>query len=275
VTIFPAFLDHVEVYKADVPFLLNDAKAKGVLWQAAPGRFLLDTPNVGRYLVEEGRRVKFALAAGASFNAVKRFARLSPMAALLYQRGIPALHAAGAANAQGAILLAGNSGAGKSVLLTMLLQRKWAMLSDDLSVVSIADGCKVVQPTFPDIALWPEDLKKLGYDANGLTVCDANRRFLSLPDQFAIAPQPLRAIFWLNVHNREEISLENLSGAARFQTAGALLYNSHIADALIDRVDYMRNVAAIFQNIPIVRLNRPRNQWRAEEIANIIENELK
>ena len=34
--------------------MLEGATARGVLWQAAPGRFLLDVPDVARYLVSGG-----------------------------------------------------------------------------------------------------------------------------------------------------------------------------------------------------------------------------
>lgn len=273
---FSAFLANIKMVKADVPAVLNDATAQGVLWQASAGRFLLEVPDVARYLVEGGHCVTIEPAAGASCDAVQHFAGMTPLSALLYQRGITALHAAAASNERGAILLAGDSGAGKSALLTTLLQRGWTLLSDDLAVVEVDDGGgALVRPTFPEIALWPDSLEKLGYDANRLLGCDANRRLLSLPDQLAVAAKPLCAIYWLGIHNKDEIIRDNLSGGARFRAVGAMLYNSRIADALLDRVAYMRSASAMAGKIPMVRLYRPRGKWRVAELADVIENELK
>jgi len=273
---FPAFLANIKIVKADVPAVLNDATAWGGLWQASAGRFLLDVPDVARYLVEGGEHVTIEPAAGASPDAVQRFAGMSPLSALLYQRGILALHAAAVSNVRGAILLAGDSGAGKSALLATLLQRGWSLISDDLAVVDVDDeGCAFVRPTFPEIALWPDSLEKLGYDLNRLPGYDTNRRLLSLPDQLAVESKPLCAIYWQGVHNKDEIIRNDLSGAARFQAVGTILYNSHIADALLDRVAYMRKTSAIAEKIRIVRLYRPRGKWRVADLADVIENELK
>lgn len=271
----PSFLTNIKIIYADVPAMLDGATAHGVLWQAAPERFLLDMPDVARYLVEVGCRVTIEPAAKAKEEVVTRFARMTPLAALLYQQGVLALHAAAVANAQGAVLLAGDSGAGKSTLLAALLQRGWSLLSDDLAVVDMdEEECPIVRPTFPEVALWSDALEKLTTDSDLLPRCDANRYLLSLPDQLAADPQPLRAIYWLGVQSKDDIIRDDLSGGERFRAVSTLLYNSHIADALLDRVVYMRCATAIVRTTPIIHLRRPRGQWSVEGLADVIEKKL-
>jgi hypothetical protein len=79
---------------ASVAPTLGDATACGVLWQAAPGRFLLDVPDVARYLVSDGAVITIDRAPAARDQDVTHFLNMTPLAALLFQRGQLALHAA-------------------------------------------------------------------------------------------------------------------------------------------------------------------------------------
>ena len=260
--ILPAWLTDIQVESAPVSLAPDGVTARGVLWQAAPGRLWLDVPEVARYVVEDGKRIVVDPAPQSTEANVMRFLRTTPLAALLYQRGSLAFHASAIVNSDGAVLLAGDSGAGKSTLLAALLQRGWMMLADDLSPVNLDDcGRLVVWPTFADIRLWPDANQHLNLtgpqDLSGL---------------LAPVAQPLRAIYWLAVHNRDDIEVSELSGAERFRALGTLLYNSHIADALLDRVAYFRLATAIAQSVPVWHLRRPRGKWSVQALIEEVEN---
>src|SRR6202161_2540124 len=137
---------------------LENAPYAGVLWHAGPGGFHFVVPRVARYLVSAGNLVHIEPWASADDLQVRRFLRMTPAAALYLQRGIPVLHAAVAADAAGdAVVLAGDSGAGKSVLLAALVQRGWGLLTDDLAPVTLDDaGVPVAVPTWPEVNLWPD-----------------------------------------------------------------------------------------------------------------------
>jgi hypothetical protein len=268
---------------APVASALEGATARGVLWQTARGRFLLDVPDVARYLVSDGAVITIDHAPDAHDEEVTRFLRMTPLAALLFQRGSLAFHAAALsppslpqqdmdwADETGAILIAGDSGAGKSTLLAALLQRGWRLLADDLAVVDMdADGRLVVLPAFPEIVLWQDAVEKLGLGAATRKAFPNSSGLSVLTSQLATAPQPLRAIYWLSIHHKDEIEMSELKGAERFRAIGTLTYNSHIADALLDLAMYLRRASAIAQTIPLRRLRRPRGQWSVAELADKI-----
>ena len=136
---------------------LADATHAGVLWRGRRGRLLLDIPEVARYLVSDGQLIEVEPVPGADAAEVRRFLRMTPAAALYLQRGIPVLHASVALTPGGcAVVLAGDSGAGKSVLLSALLHRGWRLLADDLAPVTLdEDRVPVALPTWPRIRQWP------------------------------------------------------------------------------------------------------------------------
>jgi len=267
----PDFLADISVTQASLPTALDGTTACGVLWQAAQGRFLLDVPAVARYLITAGNSITIDSVPDTPAIVVEHHLGMLPLAALLYQRGMLAFHAAAVANDQGVVLLTGDSGCGKSTLLVALLQRGWRVLADDLAIVGLdGQGQPVVYPTASGIALWTESLKKLGIASDSLSCCDANRREFVPSGQTAGDPQPLRHIYRLGVHGKREVEPEELAGSARFRAVGTMLYNSHVADALCSRADYMRCAAAIAQFVPINILRRPRGVWSVEALAEYI-----
>jgi len=267
----PDWLAGVQIETSPVPSALDGAVAHGVLWQAAPRRYLLDVPGTARYLVEEGRQIRIQPSPSATDTDVRRFLRMSPLAALLFQRGILGLHAAAVAGIHGAVLIAGDSGAGKSTLIAALLNRGWRLLADDLTAVDVDDNdIPLVFPAFPELTLWPDAMEKLEIENVG-----HRYRALIMQDRFVTSPQPLQAIFRLSVHSEDSIETSNIEGAKIFQALTALSYNSHIADVLLDRVAYLRRAAVIARSTSFFHLRRPRARWCADALADLVEKQCR
>ena len=326
---FPASLADVTRRYAVVSPTLEGCIRRGALWQAAPGRFLLDVPSVARYLVEEGQRITIDAATFAHPLEIERFLRMTPLAALRYQRGSLAFHAAAVAGPSGAALIAGDSGTGKSALLANLMTRGWTMLADDIALADRdAEGRWWALPVYPEILLWRDTIDRLrahSPDAaqNGLNATDwdaiekttekteekssaelsaanlkaahtSGRRFALRAERFASTSCLLRGIYWLSLHSNlssqcnfsslssdesggaegaEGIQIAEVQGAARFKAIGALAYNTHIADALLDREAYFRQALPLAGSVPIWRLQRPRARWTVEALAAHIARE--
>jgi hypothetical protein len=258
--VLPEWLDDVTVRRGRVPGSLDGATADGVLWAAAPGRFWLEVPGVGRYLASEGVELTIDLFPGAEPADVVRFARMTPLAALCYQRGIVAWHAATAIRNGEAVILAGDSATGKSTLLAALLARGWEMLGDELAPVTVqGDGAVTVLPTGGEVRLWPDAIELLD---------PASRA-----DAAACREAPIRAIWRLELHNGSETEVATDEGLDRFDAVGRLAYHGRIAHALLDRAAYLELAASVATNIPHHRLRRPRGRWTVAELADLIERD--
>jgi len=108
----PDFLSDVSISNAAGPLHIKGITSRGVLWEAAPGCLLLNVPGVARYMIKDKKSITIEPQPSASKAEVLRFLRMTPLAALLFQRGILAFHAAAVADTRGAILIAGDSGTG-------------------------------------------------------------------------------------------------------------------------------------------------------------------
>lgn len=241
---------------------LADAPHAGVLWRATRGRLVLDVPQVARYHICDGNLVEIDPCPGAVAGEVQRFLRMIPVAALYLQRGVPVLHAAVATDPAGrAVVLAGESGSGKSVLLTALMRRGWGVLTDDLAPVMLdGEQVPVAVPTWPEVSEW----------RSCAAPADGGRS--DLAGTFVREARPISAIWWLGLHGFDPVEVRDVEGIARFGALGAMAYNGYIASALLDRARYLRVAGAVAgSGLPIRRLIRPRGRWTAGELADIAE----
>jgi hypothetical protein len=264
--VLPEWLDEVAVAYGDVPPALEGATDGGVLWAAGAGRFWLEVPGVGRYLVVEGSQLTVDPVAGADPADVARLARMTPLAALLFQRGIVAWHGATAVRGGQAVVVAGDSATGKSTLLGALLARGWGMLGDELAPVTVAAGKAVmVLPTGSDVRVWPDAIERL--EGQGVQLPAAGSRLVS-------GPVPVRSIWRLALHNEGATEIATDEGFDRFDAVGRLVYQGRVARALLDRGAYLKLAAAVASNIPHYRLRRPRGAWTVTELADMIERDF-
>lgn len=260
-----ALLPDVTLAFGEVPERIADATAAGVLWQVAAGRFLLCVPRVARYLIEGGARITVQPLCDDAAR-VARVLRMTPLAALLNQRGHLVLHAAAAANEQGAVVLAGHSCSGKSTLLAALLQRGWRLLADDLVVVTDEDGPGRIWPVSGELALWPAAAERLGYGAgsDGRLVLDQSARL-------AEAPCPLRAVLCLGETRGGEVEADPLPGAAAFRALSLLAYSNHVAEAILGPMALLLLAARLAGRVPVSALRRPRPAWTVDALVEQVQ----
>lgn len=248
---------------------LPGATHTGVLWQARRGAYLLDVPDVARYLVAEGARVSVDANAGADPDEVERYLGTTPLAALHLQRGQPVLHAAWVVPPDGsaAVVLAGDSATGKSTLAAALARRGWHVGADDLTPVGLVGDQVVAAATGSSLVLWPGVVERMSdLDATPEGPDGLRRRVAATAAHNAM---PIASIFWLGHHNLPDIESSPVAGAKAFHAISRMAYNSRVADALLDRSAYF-DVATSLARLPIARLVTPRGRWSVEEAADLV-----
>lgn len=186
-------------------------------WQAAPGRFLIDVPDVARFLVTEGRQIVVEAAPGAAHDDLVAYLLGSALAAVLQQRRILPLHASAVRTDHGAVLIAASSGVGKSTLAAALQARGMAQMSDDVTgIVFDQAGRAMALPAFPGARLWPDTVRALGRQGEeSRRVRDGIEKVYLPITNFCAQPQPVRGILALSVHNQPRIRLQPFAAQDR------------------------------------------------------------
>ena len=122
----------VTVRRGGVPTALPNPEAGGVVWQHAGRRMLLRPPCGVRFLVEDGRTVRYETERGADESDVRAFLLGSVWVVLGWQRGLLPLHASSVARGGNLHAFSGGPGAGKSTLAAALARHGYPLFTDDL-----------------------------------------------------------------------------------------------------------------------------------------------
>lgn len=185
---------------------------------------LLTVPEVGRYLIRDGREVVIEAADGSSERNLRLFLLGSAFGALLHQRGLLPLHANVIDMGGRAVAFSGHSGAGKSTIAAWFHDRGHRILGDDVCVVGFdAAGRALAHPGIPRLRLWRDAL-----DASSRSPDGYERSFDRL-DKYDVptdgerrSPEPigLAAIYWLRkaAEGTEATKIRRLTGVAAVET---------------------------------------------------------
>jgi hypothetical protein len=260
-----------------VPDVLEEVRARGVRYQAGPGRFLLIVDGIAKYLVEGGCRIFIQKAAGAEDNAVRLFLQGSAFGALLHQRGVLPLHASAIQVNGKAVLFCGVSGIGKSTLAGAFLKRGYPVLADDICALSSGyDGIPLVLPAFPQLKLWADALRKLEKDLASLAKVrlELEKYGLPLEDRFCSEPIPLERIYVLNTTNADRIEMAAVTGLDKFNTLVKNTYRFRFTEGLGSKPEHFQQCTMVGRHADIQQVTRPRRGFGIAALADLIEKDM-
>lgn len=267
----------VEIVYGEVPSELPGALARGVRFQAAKDRLLLIVDGVARYLVESGRRVVIARDPAADDDDIRVFLLGSVFGALLHQRDDLVLHGSAVEIDGHAVVFLGHSGVGKSTLAAAFCQRGHRVLTDDLCVVRPEGGERMVAfPGFPQTKLWLDSLKRLDITAEGLSRIrrKLEKRAVPLVGDFAQEPLPIRKLYLLRPHNKDEMKLNPAQGPAKFAILKNHTYRFGFLAGIDDKVGHFQQAMQLAQQAPMAVVLRPHSPFRLDELVATIEADI-
>jgi hypothetical protein len=209
-----------------VPDALSDAEHHGPTWQIAGNRFLLDIPELARFLISDGTQVTVQPEGDTPPEDLAMFLGGSVFGILLHQRQQIVLHGSAVIVDGRAVLFCGASGAGKSTLAALLGERGYALAADDICAVSLTGDVPTVRPDGRRLKLWRESLDALALETRAVgAVRQRVEKFYVEPRAASMAAAPIGAIYILRdarPPHAEGIDRPNTVDAAR-----ALLRNAY------------------------------------------------
>jgi hypothetical protein len=109
----------------------------------------------------DDRSIELAPAAGISESTVRHLVLDHVVPRLVSHQGRLVLHAAAVADGSGALLLLGQTGAGKSTLGASFLDNGFTLLTDDCVLLEPSNLGFRALAAYPGLRLWPDSLKRL------------------------------------------------------------------------------------------------------------------
>jgi hypothetical protein len=247
----PPGLGDVVVARGDVR-VPTTAQHAGVLWRAEGRRFWLHVPEVADYLVEDGATITVQDAAGgADPAAVERHLLAAPVAALWMMRGVAVLGASVAAGPDGAVAVCGHAGAGKSSLVSELLDRGWDLVADGVAPVVVEAGVPYCLPAADSVWAWDD--------------IDVVRR------PWVPAPVPLAAVVLLSSVRAELAVSAPRAGLDRFLGLHENRYLSSMTGAVLGTEVFLRTMGEVARSsVTMVDVERPSRTETRAVLADLV-----
>lgn len=239
---FPSWTNiHASI--ADVEIKYGDVAHEGIAAPSKTGPFFqanqqalwLNIPNIARFLVRDGREIIIDKSDGAGEASIRVFILTSCFRALLIQRGMVVLYGNAIKIGSGAVAVVAPSGFGKSTLCKLFMNKGYSILSDDICAINAQ---LEVLPSYPEISLWGSIVTQLKLTTTGLRPIRPGIEKFALPlgEQFYQTPLPLKCIYMLDFHKKDNLSINLIpphSRSTRFKTGqfhSAFLHNKDFGD---------------------------------------------
>ncbi|MCR4902030.1 MAG: hypothetical protein K6A23_04165 [Butyrivibrio sp.] len=228
-------------------------------------------------VITDGNKIIYKLKPDGNENYLRSFILGYGMAMLFLQRGEIAVHCSALSTNNGAVIIAGESGSGKSTITTALLNEGMSLMADDMAIVSPGENSAIAYPAFPyqklcrDAALSNnEDLSKLIYIDE-----DKDKFLIPYKGNFDLSGYPVKAMFvLLGEVDSDKIELQEIKG---FQKMLICANNLFLRKLLKD--DKYKGTSGkkcfeISDKFPIYVLGRPAGKNSLDEMKAMILEKL-
>lgn len=269
--------DRVTIEEGPVPEQLTEGVINsGPNWERTANDFVLRVPGVARFGISKAKAITYRPEGSSSVEDLTAFLTGSVLGILLHLRGSVVLHASASIIDGGAVLFCGMSGAGKSTICAALGERGYALVSDDLCVLSRGeDGRLWVNADARHHKLWQRSLE-------GLKITDRKSDEVRHQiDKFYVPSRnghhtlaPVRALYELSEQRTGDIfGIEPLSGPDAALMVRRNAFRPRMMWQLGQKADYFRVAAQLSSQGRIARFRRPFDFARINEGVAMLEQD--
>lgn len=198
----------------------------------------------------------------------------------MHQRGTPVVHCSALKNDNGAFLISGSSGSGKSTVTTSLINAGMKFMADDTSSVSINKETRTVYatPCYPFRKLCRGEVQKWDLDENDLIYIDEDKDKFLVPydGEYKTAPVPVKALIYIerikeNTDACSKVTVTPVLGFEKVQYIFKSLFLSKLFKPSQSCPYLFQMCLDLAGIIPIYVVTRPADGDTREEIFNEIQ----
>jgi hypothetical protein len=224
---------------------------------------------------EHPAHIRAAIAPGQTLEDLAAYLYGPVLGYVLRARGRLAMHASCVRVGDGAVLIAGAPGAGKSTTAAALAMRGMTVVSDDLTALDFAydDETPRAWPAFDHLRLWPDGERVVlgdGARLERITPSWEKRRFPLDGAAFAGDPLPVRAILVLEPRReRRRALIRPLAPSRAVVTLTTLTYANYLLDGAM-RAQELVQLGALVRAVPVSALAPPSGRANLDALCDAI-----
>lgn len=227
----------------------------------------------GTFIIKEGRRITCYLKKHHNNTAVTQILLCSCMGVLLAQKGMLALHGSLTFLQGNALIISGDSGAGKSSITARLLSEGARFMADDMACITFSESQPWGQPGFPICKLHQDMIEYFQLDKEKAFPLPDNKREkygLPMDKVFHNKPEPIGAMVFIRTTETERLSISQISGSSKLTLFIHSLYRKELYQATGFGQELLQKSIAFCNQVPMYQLLRPLQGVDPQEPAKLI-----
>lgn len=170
-------------------------------------------------IVRDGNKLIYKLKEGMREDYLRSYISGWGMSMVALQRDTLSFHCSAVSDDEGAILICGDSGSGKSTVTAQLLDRGYNLMSDDMAWIYTEKGvASYAAPAFPFTKLCRDAALEKGYSLDELIYIDEDKDKFLVPYKRPYNPNrlPIKGIIMLGKTDGEEVVKSEITGINKF-----------------------------------------------------------
>ena len=251
----------VTIKSGSVKNHLENSTFKGVSFESNLKQFLLIIPNVAKFLIEEGNKITIDTDKTAELREIELFLLGSALSVILMQRSIVPFHGSAFEKDGKAVIITGNSGAGKSSLLRYFINKGYKALSDDVCALNEQDNKIVLTPSYPSSKIWADvlDIYNISKEEEKQVRPDIEKYKINFEEDFSEKITEVEAIYILQSNNDIDFSIDEIKGFNKFTKLKQNLYRPKFPEAMGKEKETFIILNKLAQQIKLYNLFRSKS----------------
>jgi hypothetical protein len=252
-----------------VPARIEDARPSAEGFLIGQNEILIAIDDVGRFLVQQGRRIIVQPLSNAADEHLRLFLYGAAFSALLIQRGLMPLHASAVVIAGRGVAFAGPRGHGKSSLAAAFAARGHAVLSDDKIVARPRPDGLYAFPSATVLSLFPAAARISGQPRTNRisNLKRFGKHCYLVPEMYARTPVRLTHVFFTHWDKDKKSRIDQLASFESFiQLRKNLNLGSMIGPLRLEQ-EFFRWASAVLNRVQCLSLNRKRDFLHMDEVV--------
>lgn len=222
---------------------------------------------------ENGNKITYEKRDGIHDDLLNSYFLGFGISILGFQRGLLSLHCACLADEDGAIIISGSSGSGKSTITTALLDKGLRLVADDMVLVDVLSEDKAyAYPAFPYTKLCRDAAINHGYNLDELIYIDEDKDKFLVPYRgtFSTEKVPVKAIIMLTLTNKDELFKEEIPGLRKMYACMDTLFIPDIIKQNKYGAQIGNMCVKLASKVPIYHVSRPIFKDTTNEMLNTV-----
>lgn len=267
----------IKIKTGITPKTIENPVYTGKLVIISNNQALITVKDIAKFFISEGKLIVIEKIETASFEEVKLYLLGIILGIIMHQRNELILHANVLNINDYAVLLAGNSGAGKSTFTALMLEKGLYLVSDDIALIRFDDKNNPwVYPGFPRIKLHIDSIKSLNIDKNKIVQLHQKIEKYNVPvtDKFYNKSLSVKKLFIIEPGKDKQFSISDIEGFNKFQYIKDYIYLKFFTNLIWEQDQLFNLQTKLAAKVKLAVLSNPKNWITNKDLIEKVINSI-